>query len=135
MITDAQKKPVKDAELLFFLNGQKIELKEEITSLKGGKYEAELTFPKGILPGAKIEIEAQKPSYKISERIQFTHILKEKDNGAGITYYLAHQDVSLTRAITPGFWVAAIVLLVVYALIAFELMHRTLAAFLEQPSC
>jgi Na+/H+ antiporter NhaD/arsenite permease-like protein len=130
MITDAQKKPVKDAELLFFLNGQKIELKEEITSLKGGKYEAELTFPKGILRGAKIEIEAQKPSYKISERIQFTHILKEKDNGAGITYYLAHQDVGLTRVITPGFWVAAIVLLVVYALIAFELMHRTLAAFL-----
>ena len=38
--------------------------------------------------------------------------------------------MSLTRVITPGFWVAAIVLLVVYALIAFELMHRTLAAFL-----
>jgi Na+/H+ antiporter NhaD/arsenite permease-like protein len=129
-ITDAQKKPVKDAELQFFVNGQKIELKEETTSLKGGRYEAELSFPRGALPGAKIEIEAQKPSYKISERIQFTHILKEKDNGAGITYYLAHQDVSLARAITPGFWVAAIVLLVVYALIAFELMHRTLAAFL-----
>ena len=38
--------------------------------------------------------------------------------------------MSLTRAITPGFWVAAIVLLAVYGLIAFELMHRTLAAFL-----
>jgi len=130
LITDAQKKPVIDAELRFFLNGQTIELKEEITSLKGGRYEAELTFPKGTLPGVKIEIEVQKPSYKISERIQFTHILKEKDNGAGITYYLAHQDVSLTRAITSGFWVAAIVLLAVYGLIAFELMHRTLAAFL-----
>ena len=130
IITDAQKKPVKDAELSFFLNDQKVELKEELTSLKGGRYEAELSFPRGTLPDAKIEIEVWKPSYKNSDRIQFTHILKEKDDGAGITYFLAHQDVSLTRAITPGFWVAAIVLLVVYALIAFELMHRTLAAFL-----
>jgi Na+/H+ antiporter NhaD/arsenite permease-like protein len=130
MISDAQKKPVKDAELCFFLNGQNIELKEELTSLKGGRYESELSFPRGTLPEAKIEIEVRKPSYKNSERIQFTHILKEKDDGAGITYYLAHQDVILTRAITPGFWVAAIVLLAVYGLIAFELMHRTLAAFL-----
>ncbi len=130
IITDEQKKPVKDAELSFFLNGQKIVLKDEISSLKGGRYEAELTLPKGVLPGAKVEIEVQKPSYKISERIQFTHILKEKDNGAGTTYYLAHQDVSLSRVITPGFWFAAIVLLAVYGLIAFELMHRTLAALL-----
>jgi Na+/H+ antiporter NhaD/arsenite permease-like protein len=129
IITDAQKKQVKDAELLFFFNGQKVEMKEEITSLRGGKYEAGLIFPKGTLPGAKIQIEVQKPSHKTSERIQFTRVLKEKDDGAGTTY-LAHQDVSLTRFITPGFWVAAIVLLAVYVLIAFELMHRTLAAFL-----
>ena len=128
VITDEQKKPVKDAELWFFFNGQKIELKEEISSWKGGRYEAELILPKGALPGAKVEIEVRKPSYKSSERTQFTHILKEKDNGAGTTYYLAHQDVSLARCITPGFWVAAIVLLAVYGLIAFELMHRTLAA-------
>ncbi|NLI34891.1 MAG: hypothetical protein GX422_19230 [Deltaproteobacteria bacterium] len=34
------------------------------------------------------------------------------------------------RAVTPGFWIAAIVLTGVYVLIAFEMMHRTLAALL-----
>ena len=76
VITDEQKKPVKDAELWFFFNGQKIVLKEEISSWKGGGYEAELILPKGTLPGAKVEIEARKPSYKSSERIPFTHILR-----------------------------------------------------------
>jgi Na+/H+ antiporter NhaD/arsenite permease-like protein len=130
IITDAQKKPVKGAELCFFLNGQQIDLKEEIASVKGGRYKAELLFPKGVLPGAKVEIEVRKPSYKSAERLQFTHVLKEKTDGAGVTYYLARQDVSLIRAVTPGFWIAAIVLLAVYGLITFELMHRTLAALL-----
>ena len=34
------------------------------------------------------------------------------------------------RAITPGFWIASIVLLLVYIIIAAEWMHRALAAFL-----
>jgi Na+/H+ antiporter NhaD/arsenite permease-like protein len=39
-------------------------------------------------------------------------------------------SVQMARAVTSGFWVATLVLLAVYGLIAFELMHRTLAAFL-----
>ena len=38
--------------------------------------------------------------------------------------------LSLKRHITPAFWIAAVVLLFVYILIAAEAMHRTLAAFL-----
>ena len=48
----------------------------------------------------------------------------------GNHYYLAHQNVTIKRAISPAFWIASLVLLAVYALIAFELMHRTLAALL-----
>ena len=36
----------------------------------------------------------------------------------------------MKRAISPAFWIATLVLLLVYALIAFEVMHRTLAALL-----
>jgi Na+/H+ antiporter NhaD/arsenite permease-like protein len=129
IITDTQKKPLKDAELRFFLNGQKVEMKEEITSSKGGRYVAKLSFPKGTLPAAMIEIEVRKPSYKNTERIQLAHVVKERVGEGAVTYYLARQDVSLARVITSGFWVAAIVLLAVYGLITFELMHRTLAAF------
>jgi Na+/H+ antiporter NhaD/arsenite permease-like protein len=36
----------------------------------------------------------------------------------------------MLRAITPAFWLATLILIAVYTLIAFELMHRTLAALL-----
>jgi len=36
----------------------------------------------------------------------------------------------MKRLVTPAFWLAAIVLLLVYVIIAAELMHRTLAALL-----
>ena len=48
----------------------------------------------------------------------------------GNVYYLAHHKISLKRAVSPAFWIATLVLFVVYALIAFEVMHRTLAAML-----
>jgi Na+/H+ antiporter NhaD/arsenite permease-like protein len=47
-----------------------------------------------------------------------------------VGYFLAHHNFTLVRVITPAFWIASLVLIAVYALIAFELMHRTLAAFL-----
>ena len=39
-------------------------------------------------------------------------------------------NFSLTRTITPAFWIATAILLLVYVIIAAELMHRTLAALL-----
>jgi Na+/H+ antiporter NhaD/arsenite permease-like protein len=133
-VTNSQGKPIKDAELTFFVNGKKMEIKEEVTTSKAGRYEAELILPRGTLPEAKVEIEAHKPSYKSRERIAIERMVKERDTEQGSTRYLAHQRLSLARAITPAFWIATLILAVVYALIAFELMHRTLAAFLGAAS-
>jgi len=129
-ITNDQGKPLKDVALQFFLNGKKIHIEEEITTSKSGGYKAELTFPKGSLAGAKVQLEAEKPSFKSSGHIALKNIVWEKDEENGVGYYLAHRNLSLIRVITPAFWIASLVLLAVYALIAFELMHRTLAAFL-----
>jgi Na+/H+ antiporter NhaD/arsenite permease-like protein len=49
---------------------------------------------------------------------------------AGNRLFQVQADLTLKRQITPAFWIASLVLLVVYILIAAELMHRTLAAFL-----
>ena len=49
---------------------------------------------------------------------------------SGNTLFQAQAHLTLHRAVTPAFWIATLVLFLVYALIAFELMHRTLAAFL-----
>jgi Na+/H+ antiporter NhaD/arsenite permease-like protein len=37
---------------------------------------------------------------------------------------------TMTRAVTPAFWIATLILLGVYVIISFEWMHRTLAALL-----
>ena len=129
-ITNDQGKPLKEVSLQFFLNGEKIAIEEEVTTSKSGRYEAELTFPKGALTGARVEMDAEKPSFKSSGHIVLENIVQEKNDVNGVGYYLAHHNFNLIRVITPAFWIASLVLIAVYALIAFELMHRTLAAFL-----
>lgn len=128
-VTNNQGKAVKEVELVFYANGKKIELEDTATS-KAGRYEAELLLPPGTLTGTKVEVEAHKPSYKASERVSLAKILKEGDDGKGNVRYLAHHSFTLQRAITPAFWLATLILIAVYVLIAFELMHRTLAALL-----
>jgi Na+/H+ antiporter NhaD/arsenite permease-like protein len=129
-VINAQGKAVKEVGLHFFLNGKKVEMGEEVTTSKTGRYEAEIKMPSGTLPGARLEMEAQKPSYKASEKIPLDKIIKESSDEKGNTVYLAHESFALQRAISPAFWIATLVLLLVYALIAFEVMHRTLAAML-----
>ena len=128
-ISDAQKKPLKDAELSFYIGGKKIELGDEVATGKNGAYKVEIPLPAGSLSGAVVEVEAEKTSFRNSGRLVLGSIVKEKDDGQGSAVYLAHMSVQMARAVTSGFWVATVVLLAVYALIAFELMHRTLAAF------
>jgi Na+/H+ antiporter NhaD/arsenite permease-like protein len=129
-ITNDQGKPLKEVSLQFFLNGRKIAIEEEVTTSKSGRYEAEMTLPKGALTEARVEMDAEKPSFKSSGHIVLENIVREKDDVNGVGYFLAHHNFSLNRIITPAFWIASLVLIAVYALIAFELMHRTLAAFL-----
>jgi Na+/H+ antiporter NhaD/arsenite permease-like protein len=129
-ITNDQGKPLKEVSLQFFLNGKKMDIKDEVTTCKSGGYEAELSFPKGALIGARVEMDAEKPSFKSTGHIVLENIVQEKDDVNGVGFYLAHHNFSLYRVITPAFWIATLVLVAVYALIAFELMHRTLAAFL-----
>ena len=129
-IANAQGKGVKEVGVHFFLNGQKIELKDEIATSREGNYKVEIPLPAGSLTGAKVEMQADKPSYQESQQIALASIVKEKTDAQGNTYYLAHQNVTIKRAVSPAFWIATLVLILVYALIAFEVMHRTLAALL-----
>jgi len=129
-VTNLQGKPVKEAALTFFVNGRQIETDEEVTTSEAGGYKAELVLPGGTLPEAKVEIAAHKPSYKTVSGMALERVVFERSGERGNVHYLAHQSFSLARTITPAFWIAAVILIVVYVLIAFELMHRTLAAFL-----
>ncbi|MHC1727097.1 MAG: SLC13 family permease [Syntrophobacteraceae bacterium] len=129
-IRNPQGKAVKEAELNFFLNGRKLETEEKVSTSNIGTYEAEFTVPLGALEGAKLEVVVSKPCYKTSDKTLVSKLAKAGNNDQGGALFLGHQSIILGRAITPAFWVAALILIAVYVLIAFELMHRTLAALL-----
>jgi Na+/H+ antiporter NhaD/arsenite permease-like protein len=129
-VTNSQGKPIKEVGLSFFINGKAIELEEEVTTSRAGRYEAEITLPSGTISGGRMEVVAQKPCYRSSEHLSLEKVLKEREDAQGNRYYLAHKSLSMSRSITPALWIATFILIVVYALIAFEFMHRTLAALL-----
>lgn len=129
VIQNAHGKPVKDTGLEFLMNGKTIELGKEITTSDSGGYEAEISLPAGTIPGSQIEVVAKKSSYK-TQKTTLGDIARRGIDEKGNTVYLAHHRLTLSRAISPAFWIASIILLAVYVFIAFELMHRTVAAML-----
>ena len=129
-ITNVQGKPLKEVTLRFMVNGREVHLEDEVTTSTAGRYEAELPLPRGTLPGARVELEGTKPSYQASGKITLERVVKEGEDGKGNASFLAHHNFTMKRTITPAFWIATLILAAVYALIAFELMHRTLAALL-----
>ncbi|MBI5523956.1 MAG: ArsB/NhaD family transporter [Desulfarculus sp.] len=129
-VANAQGKGVKDAGLEIAVNGQKLHLDDELVTLKDGKYHAEVKLPAGALPAAKVTLEVKKPSYHDSGQVTLGQVFKDREDDKGNAQYLAQQNVTIKRSISPAFWIATLVLLAVYVLIAFELMHRTLAAVL-----
>lgn len=128
-VKTAQGKGVKDAELSFIVDGRRWELEEARTSDQG-TYEVELRLPRGSMPGAQVEMEVQRPSFKPSGPVRLEKVFQDHVDEAGNRVYVAHQSFKLERVLSPAFWIAAGVLLAVYGLIALEVMHRTLAALL-----
>jgi Na+/H+ antiporter NhaD/arsenite permease-like protein len=129
-ITNPQGKGLKEVKILIFIDGKEVHLRDEVVTHEGGNFQCNLTLPQGKLTGAKVEVELSKPSFKTSGRIALQHILEDHRDAKGNIYYVAHVESVLPRTVTPAFWIATIVLLGVYVLIAFELLHRTLAALI-----
>jgi Na+/H+ antiporter NhaD/arsenite permease-like protein len=132
VIENAQGKGVKEAEIEVLVNGQQVKLlgrDERLDTGSKGGFVGRYRLPQGALPEARVQVRAVKPSWQTGE----SEALKVLDAGvdaAGNRLFQAQATLTLKRQITPAFWIAAAVLLLVYILIAAEAMHRTLAAFL-----
>ncbi len=129
-ISNTHGKGIKDAEVSFSVNGKKVESSSEVATSRAGQFKAEITLPRDTLPNARVELEVDKPCFKNSGPLVLDKVVKEQNAQDGNVYYLAHKNLKLERTTTPAFWIATLVLIAVYVLIAFEWMHRTLAAFL-----
>ena len=132
IIDDAQGKGVKEVEIEVLVNGQPAGLvgkEESVASSSSGAFVGRYRLPFGTLPDARLQIRAVKPSWQAADS-EPVAILAAGQDAAGNRLFQTHHTLKLKRQITPAFWIAAGVLVLVYILIAAELMHRTLAALL-----
>jgi Na+/H+ antiporter NhaD/arsenite permease-like protein len=129
---DEQGEGIKEVEVEVLVNGYLAEPtgedKKIITGSKGS-FLAEFAFPAGTLSDARVIVMGHKPNWR-----PFPPTLLTLGEGGldeeGHHRYQAQGRFSLRRDVTPAFWIATLALIFVYVIIAAELMHRTLAAFL-----
>ena len=131
-VKNLQGRGVKEVVVEVLVNGRHLKTAgpdEEIATGKPGSFLGKFVLPAGTLPGAKVEVQAAKPSWR---EIGPTGIkvIEAGSDAQGNKLYQATQSLTMYRTITPGFWIATIILFVVYVIIAAEWMHRALAAFL-----
>ncbi len=131
-LKNPQGKGVKEVSVEVLVNGQAVKplgKDEEIATGSGGNFLAEFHLPSGTLPGAELSVLAHKPCWRPLQPtlVQVSAAGVDKD---GNRLFLATRSFTLYRQITPAFWIATAILLLVYVVIAAEWMHRTLAALL-----
>jgi len=132
VIEDAQGKGIRETEIELLVNGKHVTpagRDERLESGNKGAFVGRYTLPQGILPEAQLQIRAVKPSWQ-PRKSEALKVLEAGTDAAGNRLFQVQADLTLKRQITSGFWIASLVLLVVYILIAAEWLHRTLAAFL-----
>ncbi len=77
---------------------------------------------------SKLYVELKKSTYK-TDKLKLTEILQSKDKGNKDVYIGTLNHIML-RAVTPAFWISLVVLIGIFALISFEVFHRTVAALI-----
>ena len=132
LVTNPMGKGLKEVEVEVLVNGQHVKptgKEAEVVTGKPGGYVADFILPPGTLPAAKVEVKASRPSWKPIPATP-VKVVEAGSDAQGNKLFQAAQNLTLNRTITPGFWIAALVLLLVYVVISLELMHRTLVSFL-----
>jgi Na+/H+ antiporter NhaD/arsenite permease-like protein len=123
---------VKEVEIEVLVNGQAVKPlgdEEHLATGAKGSFYADFLVPAGTFPEAKVEVKAHKPSWHELPPTR-VDILPAGVDQEGRRLFKASQDFPIKRQITPAFWIATGILLLVYVIIALEWMHRTLAALL-----
>jgi Na+/H+ antiporter NhaD/arsenite permease-like protein len=126
---------VGDAKIQVLLDGTPLkvsgtqghgESNDTLTTESDGSYQARFWVQAGLVTDdSKLEITAYKPSFtKNSYEIRGHELTRDGLNFIGLA------DIQLERTTGPAFWIAAIVFVLAYILISFELLHRTMAAML-----
>ncbi len=122
IIYDTHNEPVGECHVAVYENGEEV---DHIETADSGKYVSRVKVEKGSVPGSTFVVEAKKTSFQ-TQKVTFTGA----DFAQRADHFFASEDLTLPRAQSPAFWIATVVFILAYVLIAFELLHRTIAALL-----
>ena len=122
IVLDSHKEPIDEAEIVISVNGKEV---DRVITAHNGKYVSRFQLNKGEIETSTIQVEATKTSFA-SRSLEFkgAELARKGD------HLFISEDLSLPRVLGPAFWISTIVFILAYVLIAFELLHRTIAAML-----
>ena len=130
-ILDQHHEPIRDAQILVLIGGRPAETaapgarEVSLHSLADGTFLIETNLAETLPPDARVTLDIRKTSFKpLLEEIPLDDFARRGNN------FFLEKNFTLQRLIGPAFWIATLVLLGVYALITFELLHRTIVAML-----
>jgi Na+/H+ antiporter NhaD/arsenite permease-like protein len=122
IVLDSHKEPIDEATVTIVVNGKDM---DHVVTAHNGKYVARFQMEKGEIQKATVEITANKASFKAH-----TYTVHGKELAQQGDHFYISEDMSLDRHLGPAFWISTVVFILAYILIAFELLHRTVAAML-----
>jgi Na+/H+ antiporter NhaD/arsenite permease-like protein len=135
-VLDSAGMPLADASVIPFLNGKPFmpgahggETPKEYSTGRNGLFMIEIPAPIEKIKDGKWALKITRPSFKPTQMISMK-VLDEGIDEKGFHRFVSGTTVSLARFQGSAFWIALVVFLAVYVLIAFEILHRTQAAFL-----
>ena len=122
IVLDSHKEPVDETTIEVSVNGKPV---DAVTTAHNGKYVSRFQLEKDKILSSTVQIKASKTSFD-SRTLEF----KGADLAKAGDHYHISEDIDLKRVLGPAFWIATVVFILAYVLIAFELLHRTIAAML-----
>jgi Na+/H+ antiporter NhaD/arsenite permease-like protein len=141
-VEDKVGNPVAGAHVEIFLDGKPYHVEPErkagghgggthgLTTDHQGLFMAMIQDSPEVISKGTWEFRVGRPSYETSELIPLSPINDEGIGADGIHQFETHFELELARKQGPAFWIALLILVGIYILIAGELVHRTLAAML-----
>jgi len=121
-ILDSHQEPIGEAVIEVSMNGHDV---AQVETPHNGNYLAEFMVEKHAMETAAFEVKVHKTGFGTK-----TIELKGNDFAQKGEYYYVNEAVSLDRVLGSAFWIATAIFILAYALITFELLHRTVAAML-----
>jgi Na+/H+ antiporter NhaD/arsenite permease-like protein len=130
-VIDYHNEPVMEAQVKILVNGQAQEImveheeEEEAETSSQGTYQLSFTLTPKQIEDAKVQIQVHKTSFA-----KTTIDLTKNDFAQKGQQFFAVKDIKISPWLGSAFYIATIIFLFIYALISFEVLHRTIAAML-----